>query len=190
MKSTTRSLALGSLLIAVALPVLGQQSQRRTGIPGYLDPLTGGFHPSRTIPDPDAAAKLTTYTGTLEFQFVIKVASVVPSGHEILCSATADLVDISTTPGGGENVIDEEASVVAKQTGTSATCTVLIPYSWSLINGPLDTVGLSYSVEIIPTSTTTPLFGSLASRISSQLLPSIAVPRTGTTTTKTIDATV
>jgi hypothetical protein len=59
---------------------------------------------------------------------------------------------------------------------------VTIPYSWPLKAASSDTITLSYAVEASG--------ASLASRVSSQSLPSIKVPANGTTTTETIASTI
>ncbi len=187
MKNLVRALSVVALSIGAALPSICQQT-RSVEIPGYLNPKTGAFRPQVARPTPDAAPKVTTYTGTFEFNFTIDLVTAVPSGQEVECDANAELVDLPTT-GGFENVITEEASVKATVKGSTATCTVKIPYSWPLESGPDDSVSFNYGISIIPTSVTSES-GLVQTRRSSQELAPTAVPKSGTTTTKTIDATI
>jgi len=187
MKTLVPSLAAAALLLGTALPSIAQQS-RSVEIPGYLNPKTGAFRPKPATATPDVTAKYTTYTGTLEFEFTITVDSKIPSGQEVDCEATAELVDVPTS-GSFENVISEEASAIATVKGDTATCTVKIPYSWSLASGAEDSVSLSYDLAIVPTAITSETDAE-AVRRSLQYLAPIPVPKTGTTTTKTIEATI
>jgi hypothetical protein len=76
----------------------------------------------------------------------------------------------------------ESGSVKATISGSTAKCTVTIPYSWPLKSASSDMISMSYAVEASGTS--------LATRTSSQSLPSIKVPPNGTTTTETIASTI
>jgi hypothetical protein len=181
------SIAVGVVLATTALPSIAQQSNS-IEIPGYLNPKTGAFRPKPATATPDATAKYTTYTGTFEFEFTITVESKIPSGQEIDCEATSELVDIPTS-GSFENVISEQASAIATVKGDTATCTVKIPYSWSLASGAEDSVSLTYALAIVPTSITNET-DAVPVRRSSQYLAPITVPKTGTTTTKIIEATI
>jgi len=174
--------SMGSALASIA------QQTNSVEIPGYLNPRTGAFRPKLSVPNPDTAPKLTTYTGTLEFSFTITLDSAVPSGDVVHCEATAELVDLPTG-GANENVITEGASKNATVKGTTATCTVKIPYSWALANGTEDSVSLSYVLAIVPPSITNET-DAYPTRRSSQELAPIAVPKSGSTTTETIDATL
>jgi hypothetical protein len=188
MKTVLHALPIAALMLGMALPSVCQQSTS-VEIPGYLNPKTGTFRPRLTpAATPAATPKYTTYTGTLEFEFTITVDSKIPSGQEVDCEATASLVDIPTE-GSNENVITEGATAIASVSGTTATCTVKIPYSWSLANAAEDEVSLSYQLAIVPASITNETDATPVRRSTQDLAP-ITVPKTGTTTTKDIDATI
>jgi hypothetical protein len=88
------------------------------------------------------------------------------------------------------NEIFETASTKATVSGSTATCTVNLPYSWYLTMSSADTAALSYTLEIANASA--PL-ANPQSRYSSQFVPgagAIKVPANGTTTTYTISATL
>lgn len=164
----------------------GQNAAAKHGIRGYLDPQTGVFH---TIPHPElqedaAPVATTTFTGKIVANFTITIDSTVLSTNEIGCQVSADLEDIGTV-----NVITEEATNAVKRgTGTTVTCTATIPYSWKLATASTDTISLSYTITS-PVGATT-LAAEFPLRVSSQTLPSMKVPPTGTTTTLTIAATI
>jgi hypothetical protein len=85
-------------------------------------------------------------------------------------------------------VISEIAAVAATRSGSTATCTVTIPYSWSLINSTTDMVQLSYVITA-PGAVSTGTTG-LPYRASSRNFVSIKVPANAATTTETLKATI
>ena len=188
MKKLSAFYLAAGLVAASALPLAAQQSTSAE-IPGYLNPKTGTFRLKATAtPTPDTAPKLTTYAGTLEFNFTINLDTSVPSGDVVHCEATAELADVPTT-GSNENVITEEATTNATVKGSAAACTVKIPYSWALASGSEDSVSLTYAIAIVPPSVVNET-DAQAVRRSTQYLAPISVLKSGTTTTETIDATI
>ena len=171
-------------VVALTIPVRGQEQQPKkavvTGIFGYLDPQTGAFHPAAspaTANNEELLAATTPTTGKLIFNFTISVQSALASTVGIACEASAQLVEVTT-----QHIILENATVAATRTGTTAKCTVTIPYSWVLVTPKTDMVTLSYTLSA-PTATP-----ALPSRLSSQTVAVITVPLTGTTTTETVSA--
>jgi hypothetical protein len=132
------------------------------GILGYLNPRTHIFSP--LMQSLVAESKSAAATGTLQFEYTITVKSPVPSGG-ITCSAEATVF----TSTGADYI--ETAGVAATISGSTATCTVVIPYSWAGATSS-DSVMLSYNV-----------FGSNGVRVSDGSLATIAVPANGTTKT-------
>lgn len=154
------------------------------GIRGYLDPRTGIFHsmPHPPQQDAEASAPPTTFGGKFVFSFTITISSSLSSTAKIACAATASLEDTSTL-----NFIVETAEVLATRSGSTATCTVNIPYSWNLGSSSTDRVSLTYQIIApVEASATTILPG----RMSEQGLGTISVPANGATTTETITATI
>jgi hypothetical protein len=171
------------LLFAFTAPALAQHTMRQTpGIPGYLDG-RGGFHAYPPAIDENAEIDaITTFAGTIVVNFTITVSSAIPTTDKISCFVSAAVFDTMTT-----NAIEETAGVAATRTGTSATCKVSIPYSWSLGSASTDSVQLSYEISapgLLTASNGLPL------RTSTQSIGHIAVPKTGTTTTETVTATI
>jgi hypothetical protein len=176
------------LVIACVMGIVGSclaqnaQSRKSPGILGYLDPKTGVF---RTLPMPDTDSTdvpLAATTGKFVFNYTITVAGTIAATAKIGCIATASLVDVATS-----NLIEEEAAVVATRSGTSATCTVTIPYSWNLGSAGSDKVSLSFSIQAPVEASATTAFPQ---RLSTQGIASISVPANGSTTTETITATI
>lgn len=152
------------------------------GIRGYLDPHTGIFHsmPHPDLPEADVPPP-TTFGGKFVFNFTITVSSTLASTAKIFCQASATTEDVAAL-----NFIAETASVTATRSGSTATCTVTIPYSWNLTSSSSDKVSLTYSIIAGVSSTTVPV----ATRTSEQSLKTISVPANGATTTEAIAATI
>jgi hypothetical protein len=172
--------------VGLAQPLLGQTAtaSETQGIPGYLDPRTGAFRPTpQVLPDlEEIQAASTTVTGKLVFNFTITVTSTGLSADTVVCGANAELVDAPTT---GGIFILESAAVGVKEAST-VSCTVTIPYSWTLATMSTDKVTLTYTISVGGTTATT----VLPNRTSSRGLGSINVPANGATTTETIKATI
>ncbi|MBV8263145.1 MAG: hypothetical protein JOY87_04895 [Candidatus Eremiobacteraeota bacterium] len=122
----------------------------------------------------------TTFTGKFVYVISITVKSVIPSSDVIACTGTASTSDASFT-----RSITETASVAASRTTGSASCTVTIPYSWTLSTASSDVVNLGYSISAPATGS-----AGLPNRFSDQSIAQIHVPANGSTTTETIHATI
>jgi hypothetical protein len=182
-----------SLLICVCLATLTQamwsQNQKTDhsttpGILGFLDPKTGAFRPVPQNQDVDEAAPaVTRTTGKFVFNFNITIRSTNLGSDTIACYATVNVADNVT---GSYTVFLDEASVSATVTGSTAKCTVSIPYSWPLVTPTSDSVSMSWYINANGPAST----GGQPSRISQESLPSIKVPLNGATTTNNIAATI
>jgi hypothetical protein len=179
-------LLLFTCFLGVNATLWGQSADAAHGIQGYLDPKTGAFHPLPHPADPDAEPPvLTTYAGKLVFNFTITVNATIAAAAKITCQASASVLDVSTT--GSFNDIAESATVVAVRSGSTATCTVAIPYSWNLASGPTDTIAMSYQIQ--GPAEVAAATAALPARVSiRENLATIKVPVTGTTTTETVTA--
>jgi hypothetical protein len=159
-----------------------QTSTSQRGILGYLDSRTGAFRPLVQASAEGEQAKAATAsptTGKLVFVFSITIASTLATSETITCSGNASVIEIAN---GTALTIEEAATVMATRSGSKASCTVTIPYSWSLTFASTDTVGLQYTITA----------GSTVgvARLSLQSLPSIKIPASGSTTTQDISATI
>jgi hypothetical protein len=113
--------------------------------------------------------------------FTITVSTVFVSTTPIACIGEVQLQDSGSTT----NILEIAGSAVARGTGTTVNCSVTIPYSWSLASASTDKIRLAYSVIAPVALTQTAAFPN---RQGSQLLGTIAVPISGTTTTKAVKA--
>ena len=165
---------------------VGDQSPR--AVPGHLTAGTTNPRPMVVEDNLDLAlASLTTFGGTFTFKITITIKSTNLGSDTIECSAAATVNDINSTTGMFSGVYIEEASVIATRSGSTATCTVNIPYSWGLANASTDLVGLDY--VIIALNPTAASFGQ-PGRNHTHILANIKVPTNGTTTTINVAATI
>jgi hypothetical protein len=128
------------------------------------------------------AASVPPTGGKFVINIAITIQSLLPASSIIACSVTASVGDLALKP---TLSIFEVASANATVTGTSATCTVTIPYSWPLATPASDSVGLSYYV-----TATAPATPNLLLRQTSQPITVITVPANGATTTQDVAATI
>jgi len=177
------TLLVGACLIAGTQPLWGQNAAGTHGLRRYFDPQARVLI---ALPQADTAAAeelpnaTTTFTGTFVFNFTITVKANISSTAKIQCTATALVLDGTTS----FNEIIESDTVQATRTGSTATCSPTIPYSWNLTNGSSDKVSLGWTISAPSGSTTLP------ARLSSQTsFASISVPANGSTTTETLTPT-
>ena len=158
---------------------------------GYVDLKTGAFHP---VPEaeatPEATVTTKTYTGTFEVTIVSTIDSTFPSGSAILCDVT---VGVSVD---GQSY-SEIASAAATISGTKATCTVKLPYSWTgPSGGPSAAYAYTASYKVTAShvsASTQPItdFNVLRQTSGNLLTTETAlIPLTGTTTKFTVDAVI
>lgn len=129
----------------------------------------------------------STTSGKFVVNFSITVDASISSSAKIACQASAE---VSDGPNGAKNVIHETATVLATRSGSTATCTVDIPYSWDLLTESTDTVVLGFQLTSpveVPTGSPTQL---LPARVSAQpRFTAIPVPANGSTTTENLTLT-
>jgi hypothetical protein len=123
----------------------------------------------------------TTFTGTYSVTFNLTIASTLPSGSTITCK-----VQILPGVSGMESaaVPVEAAAGVAVVTGTAATCTVEIPFAWTLSN-TRGGVSMSYEIDAFNATGTLPN----VVRTSAQQGMAESYPASGGTTNLTFNVT-
>jgi hypothetical protein len=149
------------------------------GVLGYLDPHSGAFRPvpAPAADDTDLPAA-TTFTGTITVTITISVKST--SISAFTCTADVSVLDGTTSP----VFFDGSNTVAATGTGSTRTCKLTIPYSWSLTTQTTDNMSTSYSV-FAATGT-----GGLPQRTSSRSpLDTRKVPANGAATALTANVT-
>jgi hypothetical protein len=131
------ALLTGASAIAQSSNLLDQQGKQdqQDKFYGYVDLKTGQFHPTLAAEaSPEATVAQKTLTGTINTVITTTIESTLPKGTTILCD-----VDVTTTFDGV--IHTEVASAPATISGTKATCTVKLPYSWT---GPSGGAASSY----------------------------------------------
>jgi hypothetical protein len=169
--------------LAIGTSLWGQDAAAAPGIQGYLNPRTGVFHSIRSRPPLDAAEPpaTTTFTGTLVVNFTITVSSAIPATQQIGCVAGASFIDNSI-----KEIVDLAGTAVTRGTGSTVTCSVTVPYSWTLATASTDSVVIGYSITS-PVNFSTPA-GEWPHHALSTTLVKIKVPASGTTTTENVAA--
>jgi hypothetical protein len=174
---------------ALTQPVWGQTgAQSPRSVPRHLTAGTTMPKPTAVEDNLDfAQAALTTFGGTFTFKFTITIKSTNLGADTITCMPIFVVEDFNATTGVVSGSIVEEESVLASVSGSTATCTVNIPYSWGLANGSTDMVGISYDIEALNLT-----LGSKSQpvRVQSRSFPNIHVPANGATTTINVAATI
>ena len=107
---------------------------------------------------PEHRGSTTTVSGVYLVTFNVNIASTLPAGATIVCKA-----QIVPSQGGGgflnhqlAAVPVETAAGLATVTGSTATCAVEIPFSWT-VNGAQSGVSLSYEIDAVSSSGSAPL---------------------------------
>ena len=176
---------IATILVLFAFGMLGiaQAIGQQTAIPAQRPPgivrssaISVKAPPQRPIFQ--SIPLIATSSGTFVFKITIMVKSALPTSDVIECIGSASTFDVG-------RAISESAGVAAARAGGIATCTVMLPYAWSLNNSSTDMVSPSYSIQV-PVSGT----AALPNRFSTQTLVPIHVPPGGSTTTETISATI
>ncbi|MGA8153188.1 MAG: hypothetical protein WB952_19710 [Terriglobales bacterium] len=129
----------------------------------------------------------TTYKGKIVVHFTITLSSPVGTDSAIACNVNANVFDAI-------NSINERAAAIATVSGSTAKCTVTIPYSWTLSTAGTDKISLGYVIDAIQSfeipGSSGPSVQVAPVRESSQAIGSISVPATGTTTDETVKTTI
>jgi hypothetical protein len=173
----TKLLLISACCLVAAIPAWGQATNTpsRPGILGYLDPHTGAFRPIPPAVEEDAEVPAaTTVTGTVTLTITITVKS--SSISNFTCIADVAVNDGTTSP----TFYEESNTVAATGSGSTRTCKLSIPYSWSLTTSSTDLMQTSYSVLASTGASGLPQRTSSRSPLDSRKVPS-----SGTTTALT-----
>jgi hypothetical protein len=189
MKMSSASCGLLSVIAVFAItpPVNADGSKINKQVVGIQDSQTGTFRPL-TVVVPDASTTTPT-TGTVEVTFNFKLVSTFTKGTLLDCSATLSGSVVSETSGTSTYYVESALDAV-DISGTSATCTVNIPYSWLLpasSSSTIDSFTGGYSVSSVATTSTT----GLRERSSSgSFVSSNKIPASGSTSKFTVNVTL
>ncbi len=123
-------LLLVCICFLIAAPAVWGQaanSPAKPGILGYLDPHTGAFRPlPLAIADDAEAPAATTFTGTVSLTITVTLKTT--GITNVTCIAEVAVLDGTTS----FTSYAESDTVAGTGTGTTRTCKLSIPYSWSL----------------------------------------------------------
>jgi len=158
---------------------------------GYFNPDTGLFEPFRAsgqdVEFPPLAAPTT---GTVVFNLTITLKTPLPKNGILACGAGASVIETTFSAA-------ESGFAFAKLvSGNTYSCTVTIPYSWTLNSPSTDKIILSYKaqvtegIQVTATNGTATVVVAGAGRGSSQTIPSVLVPANGATTTENVSVTL
>jgi hypothetical protein len=140
-----RALSLIFTCFLLVVPAVWSQQTKSTvqhGILGFLDPNTGAFHPVPMVTEEDAELPASvTVTGTITVTLTITIKTV--GITNVNCSTNVSVLDAQTTT---PIFWAETANLAATGTGSTRTCKLTIPYSWSLVTASTDNMSTSYSV--------------------------------------------
>jgi hypothetical protein len=154
------------VMVAPAVWAQTANSQAKPGILGYLDPHTGAFRPVPAVAEDSAEAPAaTTFTGTVTVTLTITLKTA--GLTNITCSEEVSVFDGTTSP----HSFGESNIVAATGTGTTRTCKLAIPYSWSLTTQSSDNMTTSYTVSGFTGTTGLPERGSTQFPLDTRKVP-------------------
>jgi hypothetical protein len=124
------------------------------------------------------AIAATTVTGKVMLKLTVTIASSIAPSIPIQCNLSAYASGSNPSGSQTDNILETD-QVTATRSGSTAVCQLAIPYQWVLY-GSADTVALSYSVTATDPNSN--------GRYSSISFETIAVPKTGATTSYALSA--
>lgn len=183
--SSLSSVTIGTILAGIfAIPAISENLNQQHSLFGFLDPQTGVFHPSRRAAPPASASPTT---GTVDVTIQITIVSTLATGSKIDCLSTLFAEQIFTA--GGDAYFDENETVTATVSGTTATCKVSIPYAWLLSSASTVETSFTgtYTVEASAPAKST---GIIERSSTGTFVSSTTIPASGTTSTYTVSVTL
>jgi hypothetical protein len=85
-----------------------------------------------------AANAYTVFNGTLTLKMTISIVSNISTATPVQCA-------FNITVFGASDSVEENDTVTATRSGSTAVCTLVVPYTWHLYTASGDQVNLSYS---------------------------------------------
>lgn len=167
-------------LLGVVASGYAQTAEDQKPTFGYMDK-SGMFHPlNRPIRDAETAS-ITPTTGKFVFNATLTISPGLPTNAVIVCTVAGGVADATS------GVFSNSVSVTATRSGSTATCTLNMPYSWDLASPSADVVRLDFVA--------TAIVGTLGSQNFYEetfTAPAITskVPANGATTTETVTSTI
>jgi hypothetical protein len=158
-----------------------KQDASEKGVLGYFNPKTGQFTvlAKRPVQNIDAVVPgaVTPTTGLFQITFVITIVTKLPPNTVIGCE-----MDVNEFPD-AEPFTDpsyfETAKATASVSGSTATCTATMNYSWTLADPGSDDVTLTWSIAAFDAATVGSGTEDYDSRSTSSTYGTFAVPKSG-----------
>lgn len=120
-----------------------------------------------------AANAYTVFNGTLTLKMTVSIVSNISTATAIQCT-------FNVSAFGTNDSVEESDTVTATRSGSTAVCTLVIPYTWHLYNAPQDTVSLSYTAAALDDNAN--------GRSTTNGIGSIPVPANGANQTYSVGA--
>ena len=138
----------------------------------------------------NAAEAQVTGTFTLTGNIYLRADTTLPTGTQIYCEVTIGVTDIPTAPGTSATTNTETVIAVATLvSGQHYECTPVIHYLWNLSAPTTDSVGISWTLGLGPTTLSGIDATAGFTRFGTHTLaPVVGVPATGSSWGKTWDA--
>jgi hypothetical protein len=167
----------------------GQESSSEAQkVPGFLNLKSGQFSPvSGVHVVPETSSTMFT-RGTIELTLTINVVSDLPRGTAISCGMDVNVTALNVSDGALGSWV-ETASAVASVHGTTATCTLIIPYYWllpSAAENELRTLSGRFTV----TATDASIKPSVLRSTNQPFLSTTTIPSNDTTSKYRANATI
>jgi hypothetical protein len=183
-----------SLSLTGGLRAVAQEESSAPAIPhkvlGYQDK-AGVFHPFQHA-EPETTPAATT--GTFVISITVTLDTAVPSGGSVYCFTDILATSVAESNPEGAATYEESNYVKATVSGSTATCSIKTPYSWNLpaaSSTTLNSIGGTYTVAIVPSTTTVVASGGISARSSTADIPGLTkIPATGATTNIAFKATL
>jgi len=186
--ATVAAISIGAALVAGSISLAAQEAEYIAPVKkvlGYQDPKTGAFKPLVKA-EPDVT--LSPTTGWMELTLTITLKTWLPKGGTIICNADLSTTSESLTTG-SYSIWEQSSYKEATVSGTTATCTVYVPYSYlvpAASSTVTNTITGDYTVEMTNGSGTVP---PVATLLTGSFL-NAKLPATGTTTKVSLNVTI
>lgn len=187
----TASLLLGSVLTAFGSITAQAATAATARVFGYEDPQTGIFHPARPAV---AEATTTPTTGTVEVTFSVKLVTSFAKGTALECTISLDGTQTNTATF-STVYFYEAAGTAVTISGSTATCSTTIPYSWLLpaaSSTEEESFSGSYTISVGTEGATgaTGATSGIYRSSTGTFVSATKIPASGTTSKYTVDVTL
>jgi len=179
-----KNFAVTLALSAIGFVVLYSTNATGAAVPGYFDESTGRFVPAQARQSAATpmvmktpASDPVTRTGTFKIIITLGIDSAIGMDEPIICA-----VNVSNSDASYNNQASTSTYVV-RTSATTGTATLTIPYEWTMAE-------VGEAADISASCNQGQSSGGVYHFVSFEQQLVIAVPASGTTTTKTLSASI